>query len=156
MERNQTIRANLRKWFPSWSPLLAILPLRALRPMKGPTMRRACLLLVLLCVPGVVHAQTGTPASQLVWDQAAPTLAAAQAYVYRAYADGATTASTLPATCTGASSPFVCRAPFPPFTPGSHTLALTAGNEAGESPRSAVLTFTFVLIPSVPANVRIE
>lgn len=114
-------------------------------------------LLLLLLLPVPLAAQTAGPTSQLVWDQVAPTLATAQSYTYRLRADGGPTPTVLTgATCTGTASPFPCRVPFPAFTPGSHTITLTAGNAAGESSPSPVLSFTFVVIPAPPSQPRIE
>lgn len=105
---------------------------------------------------GIGWAQAATPGSRLTWDQQAATIAEAQALTYRYYADASTSGSVITATCVGAVAPFTCSAPFPAFTPGAHTLKLTAENVAGESAQSAALAFTFVVIPAVPANVRIQ
>jgi hypothetical protein len=111
-------------------------------------------LLWLLVLP--LAAQTATPASRFAFDQVAPDLATANSYTYRYYADGATTGVALTVTCTGTASPFLCTAPVPAFTPGSHSVTLTAGNTAGESPKSVPFSFTMVIIPAVPANIRIQ
>jgi len=118
----------------------------------------ACVALVLALAALPASAQTPvTPANKIAWDQSAPTLAEAQGYTYKYYPDTATTGITLAAvTCAGATSPYQCEVPFPAFTLGSHTVALTAGNAAGESAKSASLAFTFVLIPGTPANLRIK
>ena len=117
------------------------------------------LLLVVCCLLGAgvtAHAQT-TSASQLAWDQGAANLATAQGLTYRYYADGSATPVTLSGvTCTGSAAPFVCTVAFPAFTPGAHTLQLAAANVAGESAKSLVLSFTFVVIPDAPANLRIQ
>lgn len=113
--------------------------------------------LMWLAMVGALFAQTGTPTSLLAWDQVAPDLASAQGYRYTYYPDGAATGTVLAAvTCTGAASPFACTVAFPAFTPGPHTLQLTARNIAGESPQSAALAFTFVVIPTAPQNLRIQ
>lgn len=108
--------------------------------------------LFLLSTP--LYAQT-TAKDKLAWDQTAPDVATAQAYTYSAYADTATVGTTLsPVTCTGTVSPFLCSVPFPAFTPGPHTLQVTASNVAGESLKSNVFSFTFVVVPTAPANLR--
>lgn len=104
------------------------------------------------------YAQTPTTGkSQIGWDQEAPTLAEAQGYIYKYYADDSATGITLVSvTCSGATSPFLCQVAFPAFTPGPHNLVLTASNLAGESLKSSPpLTFKFVVTPATPGNVRI-
>jgi hypothetical protein len=117
-------------------------------------MKKLVLALVLLSTP--LFAQTGTPASKLVFDQVAPDLATASGYSYKYYADGATTGTALTGvTCSGTASPFTCQTAYPAFTPGAHTLQLSATNAAGESPKSSVFSFTFVVVPAAPSNIRI-
>lgn len=104
-----------------------------------------------------VAAQTAIPTSKFAWDQGAATLAEAQAYTYRSYSDGAATGVVLSAVvCTGTASPFVCTVPVPAYTPGTHTVAFTAANLAGESAKSTTLSFTMVIQPSAPTNPRIQ
>lgn len=115
----------------------------------------ACLTLVIGASAGI-YAQA-TPTSKWAWTQDAPTLADAQAYTYRYYADGATTGVALTGvTCTGTVSPFACEANIPAFTPGNHVATLTAGNIAGESAKSSPLNFVFVVTPASPSNFRIK
>lgn len=117
--------------------------------------RVSFLLILLLLVPTSVYSQA-VPTSRLGWDQDAPTLADAQAYTYKYYADGSTTGIVLSGvTCTGTASPFVCSAPFPAFTPGNHRITLAAANLAGESDKSLPLDFTFIVTPGVPRGLRI-
>lgn len=114
-------------------------------------------LLLLLVFTNLGEAQTpGSSNQKFTWDQSAPTLADAQAYTYKYYPDGAGTG--IPFTgvaCTGSASPFVCSVSIPAFTPGNHSITLTASNIAGESPKSAPFAFVFVVTPSVPGNIRI-
>jgi hypothetical protein len=100
---------------------------------------------------------TGTASSKIGWDQAGVASAAeAQALTYRYYADGSATGIVLTGvTCAGTTA-VTCQAPFPAFTPGSHTITLTAGNVAGESAKSSPFAFVFVVIPSAPTNLRIQ
>lgn len=95
--------------------------------------------------------------SQLAWDQQnVGSAAEAQAFTYTMYEDGSTLGTPLTGvTCSG--SPIIsCRAPFPAFAPGPHTLNLTASNIAGESLHSLEFPFIFVVVPSAPKNLRIE
>lgn len=122
--------------------------------------RRLLLLIACVFVFRVEPVETQQPAasvSRLAWDQAAPDLASAQGYTYRYYPDGAANGTVLGGvTCTGTIAPFICVAPFPAFTPGPHSLTLTAANLAGESVPSAPLSFVFVVTPAAPTNVRIQ
>ena len=116
----------------------------------------ATLALVLGLVAGLT-AQTAIPTSNLAWDQPAPTLAAAQNYTYKYYPDTEPSATTFATVaCAGTTSPFVCVTTFPAFAPGAHTIQITATNIAGESARSAMFAFTFVVVPGAPANIRIQ
>lgn len=113
--------------------------------------------LFILLFPAALAAQPpGSSNQRFTFDQAAPVLADAQAYTYRYYPDGATTGITFTGvTCTGTASPFVCSVLIPAFTPGNHSITLTAANVAGESAKSSPFAFVFVVTPSVPANIRI-
>lgn len=115
---------------------------------------------VLVLCAVAASAQTATPSSRFALDQAAPDLATATAYTYKAYADGAATGITIVMTCTGTASPFVCRAPIgawnPGITAGSHTVLFTASNAAGESLKSLPVTFQLVTVPATPSAPRIE
>lgn len=125
------------------------------RSMSG--IRISLCLLVIIGGGARLSAQSvGTPASKIVVDQGAPDLATANGYVYRYYADGATTGTVIAMTCAGSASPFQCEGSIPAFTPGPHTVTLTASNVAGESPKSAPLAFTFVVVPGAPQNPRIQ
>ncbi len=119
----------------------------------------ARVLILLLVFSASVSAQPqATPTSVFLFDQSAPDAATAQAYVYKLYADGSTTGQTLiGVTCAAGTATGVqaCRAPFPAFTPGSHSITLSATNAAGEGLKSAPFTFTLVAVPGQPSNIRI-
>ena len=115
------------------------------------------LLLVLffiLTIPNTLFSQA-TPSSKLLFDQIGPSLIEVNSYTYKYYPDGNSVGTNLVVTCTGTTSPFICSAAFPAFTPGSHNLTLTASNTAGESAKSSPFAFVFVVIPAVPSNIRI-
>ena len=100
---------------------------------------------------------TASPMKQLAWDQTGTTAPEAQAMTCKIYADGASIGTTLTGvTCSSPGGLTGGSVAFPAFTPGTHTLQLTASNAAGESAKSAVFTFTFVVVPAVPANVRVQ
>lgn len=102
-------------------------------------------------------AQQAQPSSKLGWDQQAADVNEANSFTYKYYPDAAPTGTVLASVvCTGATAPFLCQAPFPAFTPGPHSLTLSASNAGGESLKSTALTFTFVVIPSPPTNLRIQ
>lgn len=106
---------------------------------------------------GTAHAQTAVPSSRVGWDQAAPTLADANAYTYKYYPDGSATAVNFTGvTCTGTASPFQCVVGFPAFAPGNHTMQITASNAAGESVKSTPFAFVFVVTPATPVNVGLR
>jgi hypothetical protein len=106
-----------------------------------------------------VAAQNVVPTSKLTWDQPnVPDAPTAQGYTFKYYPDAVVTGTALASvTCSVITAPTVtCTVAFPAFTPGSHTLALTASNIAGESVKSAPLAFTFVVVPSAPNSLRIQ
>lgn len=123
-------------------------------------MHKLSLILGMLLVAGTVQAQSVTPANKLAWNQQAPDVATANAYVYKYYADGAIVGVMVAATCAAAIAPDTtgetCSFPFPAFTPGSHSLTLTASNIAGESAKSAPITFTMIVTPVAPGSLRIQ
>jgi hypothetical protein len=121
-------------------------------------MKRILIAIAILLVSSVVYAQPpATGGNKLGWDQAASSLAEAQGYTYKYYPDSATTGTTLISiTCVGATSPYQCEVAFPAFTPGNHTVTLTASNLAGESVKSAPLNFTFIVTPGAPTNLKIK
>lgn len=109
-----------------------------------------------LSIPALAQT-TGVPGQKFAWDQAAPDLATAQAYTYKHYDDGAATGVAFASVvCTGAVSPFACEVLIPAFTPGAHSVLLSASNVAGESPKSSPFAFTFVVTPGTPANIHIK
>lgn len=121
--------------------------------------RMICALaLITACHATSAAAQTiATSTSTLAWSQQAPDLATVQSYVFPAYVDGAGTGTPLTSVaCSGAASPFSCVAPLPTVATGTHTLALSAKSAAGESAKGLVLTFSFVVVPPAPTNLRIQ
>jgi len=112
--------------------------------------------LALVIVPPLFAQPPATSANRFAFDQPAPDLATATSYTYRLYADGATTGTILVVACTGTASPFPCSVPIGAFTPGPHSVTMSAANVAGESARSAPLLFTMVVIPSAPTNLRVQ
>lgn len=115
--------------------------------------------LVLVGLAAPVAAQTtALPGSKFAWTQSidAPT---AQAYSWKLYNDGAVTGVALaPVTCVAGTPATTanCSVPMPAYTPGPHTITITATNAAGESPKSDPLTFTMVAIPAKPGTPGIQ
>jgi len=120
--------------------------------------RLLCALAVGLLLSSPAFAQTATPASKFVVDQAAPSLAVASSYVFRLYLDTAS-GSQIGMTCVGTVSPYQCSATIPAMTQGTHSAAFTAADPAAptlESAKSNVVTFTLVIVPQAPSNARIQ
>ena len=118
---------------------------------------KTILILTISLVPVSLLAQQATGNNKFGWDQPAPQLTDAQGYTYKYYPDGSGTAQTFTGvTCTGAASPFQCVVQIPAFTPGNHTIQLSATNIAGESPKSSPFAFVFVVTPGAPTNIRIQ
>ena len=115
-------------------------------------------LVACIAMAASVVAQTGVAGQKFAWDQAAPDLASAQGYTYKHYDDGGSGVAFVAAAvvCAGTVSPFQCETLIPAFTPGQHTLKLSATNISGESPLSTTFTFTFVVTPGAPANLHIK
>ena len=119
------------------------------------TLIRTALLGLIFCAIATVASAQAAANKTLAWDQTNVTATEAQAYTYTYYPDGALVGIVLTGvTCAG--TPVACSVPFPAFTPGSHTLTLTATNIAGESPKSSPFAFVFVVVPPAPVNIRIE
>jgi predicted naringenin-chalcone synthase len=121
---------------------------------------KALVVMVFLLVGSEAYAQA-VPGDRLAWDQAAPSLAAAQGYRYKLAVDTATIGTTVTATCTGTASPFMCVAALPALTTGAHSvrvqtfLVTSTGADGGASPLSAVFNFTLSALPAAPVNLRI-
>lgn len=103
----------------------------------------------------------GTPNTRLAWDQTAPDLTTAQGFTYKFYRDGSTLGTALTAiSCTAsvATSPvgtFPCSVVFPSSTPGvQHSIVITASNTSGESLKSVPYTYTLIMLPAAPLNLR--
>lgn len=122
-------------------------------------MKKILLAVVLLFAASTAFAQNppATGTNKIGWDQEGPSLTEVQAYTWKYYADKSVVGVSLTGvSCTGTASPYQCEVSFPAFTPGTHTLTLTATNLAGESPQSNPLNFTFVVTPSAPKNLIIK
>jgi predicted transcriptional regulator len=111
---------------------------------------------IVLC-PALAFAQNQADANDRIgWTQVAGSLAEANSFTYKYYPDSNPVGVTLSGvTCAGTVSPFACEVLIPVFTPGPHTIELTASNATGESPKSIPLAFDFVAAPARPANLVI-
>ena len=99
--------------------------------------------------------------NQIGWTQTGPDLATVQGYTYKHYDDASATGTAfLSVTCAAQTPPvagtFDCSAAFPAFAPGTHTMAISASNLAGESAKSSPLSFVFVVTPAVPTALGIK
>src|SRR4051812_39179869 len=98
---------------------------------------RLLVVAIVLLAAARVEAQTVVgPMSEYAWSIAAATPAAAQAFTYRVYDDGATTARLVPAAglvcVAGTGGLQDCSAPLLAYTAGNHSVTLTAKNVVGE------------------------
>lgn len=123
-------------------------------------MKKIILFSLFILFPILANAQA-TTSNRLAWTQPnVATVAEAQAMTYKYYPDAATIGIVLQdVTCVGVpTSPasIECSTPYPAFTPGSHSLQLTATNAAGESLKSVAFNFTFMVVPSAPISIRIQ
>lgn len=120
-------------------------------------MKCVVMFLGMMLVSSVAMAQNATPSKRLGWDQQAASAAEAESFTYKHYLDGNLSGVVLsPVTCVvgPVAGTFTCSTPFPAVTPGSHTSQVSAANEAGESLKSNVFAYTFVVIPQTPENLR--
>jgi hypothetical protein len=116
-------------------------------------MKKLLVLLLLIAVPAM--AQTVVVGQQaLAWDQSATNLAEANSLQYKLYVDAAAGAVMTGVTCTGAASPFACKANLPALASGTHTLSITAGLNGTETAKSTALSIQVVII-AVPTNLRV-
>ena len=123
-------------------------------------MTRFVILAFLFLFPALVQAQTqaiGT--EQLMWDQAAPTLAVAQSYTFDAKDGTAAPVALAGVTCAGTASPFVCQVRLPALTTGLHALSViakaTVNGQLLSSAPSVPLSLLIVAVPAIPQNVRL-
>lgn len=114
------------------------------------------IIFLLLLIPLIISAQNATGASKFAWDQTAPDLSTANAYTYKYYPDGSATGITFTGVVCSGTTTFSCVVNIPAFTPGNHTIQLTASNIAGESAKSSPFAFVFVVAPVAPSNIRLQ
>jgi hypothetical protein len=107
-----------------------------------------------------VKSQAAPPASaaaKFEWDIVAPDLATAQGYTYFRYDDGALNGVAFAnVTCAASAAGFTCDTPVPAYTPGAHTIQVSASDAGIEGPKSASFAFRFVVVPAAPTSVRIK
>lgn len=121
--------------------------------MKRYLLMAAC---VLFAAPA--FAQTATPTDQFQWQMAAVNLTQASGYRFDVELDAGTPVTLAGVTCTGAASPFTCKAPIPPVTPTTHTARVRAVDANGTpiiGPFSDPITFTMRATPGQPTNLTI-
>lgn len=119
-------------------------------------MKKLFLVFILIFLTSQVVFSQAISSSKFIFDQSAPDLISANGYTYKYYSDGSLTPTNfIGVTCVGTNSPFVCSVNIPAFTPGTHTVQFTATNIAGESAKSSLFSFTFVVTPSAPLNIRL-
>jgi len=125
---------------------------------RGRGFRPLLLALVFLLLGSAVQAQTATPGSKFLWTQGTDA-ATAQAYTWKVYNDGAAIGVMLTAVTCVANSPATtatCSVAIPAYTPGPHSVTVSATNAAGEGPKSDALAFTMVALPAKPGTPSIQ
>jgi len=131
-----------------------------LSPEGIPMRIRAILaaLLILMALPALVAGQAATATDQIEWDQAAPDLATAAAYMALLEVDGVERPAQA-VTCTGVASPFVCSTSIPAVTPGPHTVRVRVSESMDGVPLtsdySVPLSFMMRAVPATPGNPRV-
>ncbi len=112
--------------------------------------------LVLLFSVLVAAQNAATPNDKIGLDITAVDAATATAYTWRAYLDGSATPIVLTGAACSGSVPVSCQFPIPAsFPAGSHNMTVSAGNTAGEGPKSLVFAFVLTRTPGQPVNIRI-
>lgn len=117
--------------------------------------------IALVLLANIASAQTASNTSRLSWEIIASSLIEVNLYTWKYYPNAAATGVVFPTPVTCAASTtaneFTCSVAFPAFTPGPHTLNVTATDiTAGEGPKSATpFSFTFSVIPGAVRNLRL-
>lgn len=122
---------------------------------------RFIVLLTMLLMPIELFAQAAAPTDKFEFNMEAPSLAAANGYRYDVEMDTVVLPTPLVVTCTGAASPFTCRAPIPAITPSQHVARIRAvdapvGGTVLIGSWSDLLTFSMRATPAKPGGVRIN
>ncbi len=114
----------------------------------------ACFLMLFSVLVSAQNA--ATPNDKIGLDITAADAPTAAAYTWRAYLDGSATPTVLTGAVCSGSAPVSCQFPIPAtFPSGSHNVTITAGNAAGEGPKSTVFAFVLTRVPGQPVNIRI-
>ena len=114
--------------------------------------------LLLILFGAVSAAAQAAPTDRFEWSIAAPTLAVANAYRYDLELDAVILPTALVTTCTGAVSPFICRAPIPAVTPTAHVARVRAVDTTATvivGPFSDPINFTMRATPAKPAGLTV-
>lgn len=109
-------------------------------------------------VSAQVRAQVSVvPGQQFGWTMTEDVVTA-QAFTYKLYSDAVVAGVTLTSVvCVNVSVGRTdCTVKIPAFTPGAHTVRVTASNGAVEGPKSDPLDFTLVAVPSKPTSLKVQ
>lgn len=124
-------------------------------------MKKLVILLgILFGIASASYAQTPTIQGDfLEWDQGATSLAEATAFQAQLFVDSTTTSTAVAKTCSGTSSPFVCRTQLAGLVAGAHQLRLSVrqtltDGRVVESALSNPLSIIWIA-PPTPGSLRI-
>lgn len=94
--------------------------------------------------------------SRFNWTIDGPDLVTVQSWTYKHYDDGKTVGEAFTGVvCDGLVTPFHCSVAVPAYTPGTHTIQISASSADVESAKSDIFSFKMAIVPGVPKNISI-
>ena len=116
-------------------------------------------ILTVLLLPAISYAQQNPQATSSMkfgWDQDISADEDVTALTFKYYADDSSVGVPFTGVVCGGTAPTVsCSVPIPAFTPGVHSIRISASNIAGESALSVPFGFALVVTPAAPRSIRL-